>query len=77
MDASIQKLMDMYYNEEVKHFRESFYDSDEIFFDEFVAKLKEHVLYDLIMVCHKGEQKYIDEEIHELYEQIKCILECN
>lgn len=75
MEASIQKVMDMYYHEEVRHFRESF-DEDEIFFYDFVSKLKEHVLYDLIVICFKGDEKLIQDEIQDLYEQTKMILEC-
>jgi hypothetical protein len=76
MEDSIDSIVSHYYQDAQQHFWENYSDS-EVIYDCFVCRLKKHILYHLIILWCRNDEKKINQEILDLYSMTKMIVESN
>ena len=77
MVKSIKNVVEQYYDDALDHFCESYTAGDEVIYEEFICRIKEHCVYDLIVIAHHNNEKLIQEQIMEIYTNVKDMVEGN
>lgn len=69
MNAAIEKICDMYYREEERHFREWIEDEEKKDKTKFVNKLKDHILYSIMTLILKGDENAVKDWVEKYWDE--------
>jgi hypothetical protein len=73
MNEATDKIVDYMYREEDRHFNECLEEEDTKNKNIFMTKLKEHILYSIIVIKFKGNIQEIDDFCESYWEENKNI----
>jgi hypothetical protein len=69
MNTATDKVVDYMFREEDRHFRENLNEEDKKDPTTFIAKLKEHIYYSVVVLKYKGDADKINEWINIYWEE--------
>jgi hypothetical protein len=69
MNEATDKVVDYMYREEDRHFREWLDEEDKKDPHTFMAKLKEHIFYSVVVLKYKGDEDKINEWFNIYWEE--------